>query len=162
MVTTIDYPRRIKERLRILGRPTTEKDLIKQLRVKGEARLEAKRAIEGLLTKGELVRTRTDRIGLPEKMDLVAGRLEMKRGGFGFVVPSEPGLADVYVPSTELPEALHGDRVFVHVDRKSADGRLEGRIVKVVERVTTQIVGRLETDVGGARGGPPAPPVSYA
>jgi len=110
-LSTTDYPRRIKERLRILGRPTTEKDLIKQLRVKGEARLEAKRAIEGLLTKGELVRTRTDRIGLPEKMDLVAGRLEMKRGGFGFVVPSEPGLADVYVPSTELAGALHGDRV---------------------------------------------------
>jgi len=151
MVTTIDYPRRIKERLRILGRPTTEKDLIKQLRVKGEARLEAKRAIEALLAKGELVRTRTDRIGLPEKMDLVAGRLEMKRGGFGFVIPSEPGLADVYVPSAELAGALHSDRVLVHVDRKSADGRLEGRIVKVVERVTTQIVGRLETDVGGTR-----------
>ena len=64
-MTTIDYPRRIKERLRVLGRPTTEKDLIKQLRVKGEARLEAKRAVEELLAKGELVRTRTDRIGLP-------------------------------------------------------------------------------------------------
>jgi ribonuclease R len=150
-MTTSDFPRRIKERLRVLGRPTTEKDLIKQLRVKGEARLEAKRAIEGLLAKGELVRTRTDRIGLPEKMDLVPGRLEMKRGGFGFVVPTEPGLADVYVPSTELADALHGDRVLVHVARKTADGRLEGRIVKVVERVTTQIVGRLETDAGGTR-----------
>jgi len=146
-----DTPRRIKERLRILGRPTTEKDLIKQLRVKGEARLEAKRAIEQLLAKGELVRTRTDRIGLPEKMDLVAGRLEMKRGGFGFVVPSEPGRADVYIPAAELADALHGDRVLAHVDRKNADGRLEGRIVKVVERVTTQIVGRLETDAGGTR-----------
>ncbi len=150
-MSTVDYARRIKERLRLLGRPTTEKDVIKQLRVKGEARLEAKRVIEALLAKGELVRTRTDRIGLPEKMDLVAGRLEMKRGGFGFVVPSEAGLADVYVPSTELADALHGDRVLVHVARKNADGRLEGRIVKVVERVTSQIVGRLETDAGGTR-----------
>jgi ribonuclease R len=150
-VTAPDLPRRIKDRLRILGRPTTEKDLIKQLRVKGEARLEAKRAIESLVAKGELVRTRTDRIGLPEKMDLVAGRLEMKRGRFGFVVPSEPGRADVYVPAAELADALHGDRVLVRVDRKNAEGRLEGRIVKVVERVTTQIVGRLETDAGGTR-----------
>jgi len=150
-MTTSDYPRRIKERLRVLGRPTTEKDLIKQLRVKGEARLEAKRAIEALLAKGELVRTRTDRIGLSEKMDLVAGRLEMKRGGFGFVIPSEPGLADIYIPSTELADALHGDRVLAHVSKKTAEGRLEGRIVKVVERVTTQIVGRLETDAGGTR-----------
>ncbi len=150
-MSTVDIASRVKERLRILGRPTTEKDVIKQLRVKGEARLEAKRVIEALVAKGELVRTRTDRIGLPEKMDLLAGRLEMKRGGFGFVVPSEAGLADVYVPSTELADALHGDRVLVHVAKKSADGRLEGRIVKVVERVTTQIVGRLETDAGGTR-----------
>jgi ribonuclease R len=151
LVSNTDYARRIKERLRILGRPTTEKDVLKQLRVKGEARIEAKRAIEALLAKGELVRTRTDRIGLPEKMDLIAGRLEMKRGGFGFVVPSEPGRADIYIPSTELADALHGDRVLAHVLRKNAEGRLEGRIVKVVERVTTQIVGRLETDSGGTR-----------
>jgi ribonuclease R len=151
LVRDTDYPRRIKERLRLLGRPTTEKDLIKQLRVKGDARLEAKRAIEELLAKGELVRTRTDRIGLPEKMDLVAGRLEMKRGGFGFVVPTEPGVADVYIPQAELADALHGDRVLAHVTKKTAEGRCEGRIVQVVERLTTQIVGRLEIDAGGTR-----------
>jgi ribonuclease R len=150
-MTSADLPRRIKERLRILGRPTTEKDLIKQLRVKGDARLEAKRVLEEMIAKGEVVRTRTDRIGLPEKMDLVAGRLEMKRGRFGFVVPSEAGLKDVYVAPTDLADALHADRVLVHVERKAPDGRLEGRIVKVVERVTTQIVGRLEIDAGGTR-----------
>jgi ribonuclease R len=149
--SSVELSRRVKERLRLVGRPTTEKDLIKQLRVKGEARLEAKRVIDEMLEKGELVRTRTDHIGLPERMDLVVGRLEMKRGGFGFVVPVEPGLADVFVPPTELAEALHGDRVLVHVDRKAADGRLEGRIVKVLERNTTQIVGRLEIDAGGTR-----------
>jgi ribonuclease R len=147
----LDLKGRIRERLRLLGRPTTDRDLMKHLRVKGEARQEAKRVIDEMVEKGELVRTRTDRIGLPEKMDLVVGRLEMKRGGFGFVVPVEPGLADVFVPPTELAEALHGDRVLVHVDRKGADGRLEGRIVKVLERLTTQIVGRLEIDAGGTR-----------
>ncbi len=152
--SSLELGRRVKERLRLVGRPTTERDLIKQLRVKGEARLEAKRVIEAMVEKGELVRTRTDRIGLPEKMDLVVGRLDMKRGGFGFVVPVEPGLADVFVPPTELAEALHGDRVLVHVDRKAADGRLEGRIVKVLERSTTQIVGRLEIDAGGTQGRP--------
>jgi ribonuclease R len=150
-MTSPDLPRRIKERLRILGRPTTDKDLLKQLRVRGDARLEAKRVLEELIAKGEVVRTRTDRIGLPEKMDLVAGRLEMKRGGFGFVVPSEGGLKDVYVAANNLADALHADRVLVKVERKAPDGRLEGRIVKVVERVTTQIVGRLEIDSGGTR-----------
>ncbi len=142
---------KIRERLRKLGRPTTEKDLLKQLRVKGEARVEAQRVIEDMIAKGELARTRADRIGLPEKMDLVAGRLEVKRGGFGFVVPVERGQGDVYVAGGHLGEALHGDRVLVHIDRRGREGRPEGRIVDVLERRTTSLVGRLEIDSGGTR-----------
>ena len=142
---------KIRERLRKLGRPTTEKDLLKQLRVKGEGRVEAQRVIEEMIAKGELARTRADRIGLPEKMDLVAGRLEVKRGGFGFVVPGERGDGDVYVAGGNLGEALHGDRVLVHIDRRGREGRPEGRIVDVLERRTTSLVGRLEIDSGGTR-----------
>jgi ribonuclease R len=148
---TDDFSGRIKERLKLLGRPTTERDLIKQLRARGDARLEAKRVLEEMLSKGELVRTRTDRIGLPEKMDLVPGRLETKRGGFGFVVPAQKGTPDIYVAAPNLLDALHGDRVLVHVEKKVRDGRTEGRIVRVVERMTTSIVGRLEIDAGGTR-----------
>jgi len=142
---------KIRERLRKLGRPTTEKDLLKQLRVKGEGRVEAQRVIEEMIAKGELARTRADRIGLPEKMDLVAGRLEVKRGGFGFVVPGERGHGDIYVAGGNLGEALHGDRVLVHIDRRGREGRPEGRIVDVLERRTTSLVGRLEIDSGGTR-----------
>ncbi len=99
----------IRERLKRLARPTTEKDLLKQLRAKGRDRQMVKRIIEEMIEKGELVQTRADRIGLPEKMDVVAGRLEVKRGGFGFVVPNERGLQDVYVAGPNLADALHGE-----------------------------------------------------
>ena len=46
-----------------------------------------------MIEKGDLVQTRAGRIGLPDKMDVVAGRLEVKRGGFGFVVPNERNVA---------------------------------------------------------------------
>ncbi len=141
----------IRERLKRLARPTTEKDLLKQLRLKGGDRQAAKRVIEEMVAKGELVRTHADRIGLPEKMDVVAGRLEVKRGGFGFVVPNERGLQDVYVAGPNLADALHGDRVLVHIERTGHEGKPEGRIVRVLERRTTAIVGRLEVDAGGTR-----------
>ncbi|HSF18430.1 MAG TPA: ribonuclease R [Vicinamibacteria bacterium] len=152
---------RIKERLVRLGRPTTEKDLLKQLRLKGESRRRAKDVLADMLRRGVLVSTRTDRIGLPERMDLVRGRLEMKRGGFGFVVPSGKDRTDVYVATHDLADALHGDEVLVHIDRRGEGGRPEGHIVKALERRTTRIVGRLSVDAGGTRLVPFDPHVFY-
>ncbi len=159
--TSEELKQRIRERLRKLGRPTTEKDLLKGLRVKGDARLEAKQVIETMLSEGELAKTRANRVGLPERMDLVPGRLEVKRSGFGFVVPLEGGGPDIYVAGPDLGEALHGDKVLVHIERRGREGRPEGRIVDVLERRTTQIVGRLEIDAGGTRVVPFDPRMLY-
>ncbi|MFQ5789003.1 MAG: ribonuclease R, partial [Acidobacteriota bacterium] len=134
-----------------LGRPTTERDLLKLIRVKGEARVAARRVLEEMVARGELVRTRADRIGLPDKMNLVAGRLECKPGGFGFVRPEPDGGRDVYVAGAGLGEALHGDRVLVRVERTDREGRREGRILRVLERNTSRVVGRFESDAAGRR-----------
>ena len=156
---------RVLEVLTRLGRPTTEKDILKMLRVKGDARLAAKRVICGMLADGKLARTRSDRLGLPEKMDLVAGRLECKPGGFGFVRPDRPPgpsektaktksnkpEPDIYVAGAALADALHGDRVLVHIERQGRFGKPEGRIVEVLERASTRVVGRFEKDHEGAR-----------
>ena len=69
------------------------------LRVKGDARLAAKRVLEEMLAEGKLARTRANRLGLPEKMDLVAGRLSCKPGGFGFVRPDRPPRGKAKRPS---------------------------------------------------------------
>ncbi len=128
------------------------------LRVKGDARLAAKRVLEEMLAEGKLARTRANRLGLPEKMDLVAGRLSCKPGGFGFVRPDRPprGKAkkaepDIYVAGAALSDALHGDRVLVHIERKGRFGKPEGRIVEVLERASTRVVGRFEKGHEGAR-----------
>ena len=156
---------RVLEVLTRLGRPTTEKDILKMLRVKGDARLATKRVLGEMLADGKLARTRADRLGLPEKMNLVAGRLECKPGGFGFVRPDRPPdpsektaktkskkpEPDIYVAGAALADALHGDRVLVHIERQGRFGKPEGRIVEVLERASTRVVGRFEKDHEGAR-----------
>ncbi len=160
---------RVQEILIRLGRPTTEKDILKMLRAKGDARLAAKRILGEMVAEGKLARTRSDRIGLPEKMDLVAGRLSCEPGGFGFVRPDRPPgppgktgktgktgkkgkpEPDIYVAGAALADALHGDRVLVHIERQGRFGKPEGRIVEVLERGSTQMVGRFEKDHAGAR-----------
>lgn len=72
------------------------------------------------------------------------GSLRVNPRGFGFVVsPDHPG-EDVFVPARFLLSATHDDRVMVWVRRVSGTPGPEGRIMDVVERAHTHLVGRLD------------------
>jgi len=138
----------IKERLQ---HPTTARELARLLRVPREERVAFKRQLNALVHSGDLVQIRGNRFGLPEKEDVVAGRLQTNPAGFGFVVPEqvEPGeRQDIYVAAANLTEAMHGDRVLVRIERQSERGP-DGRIVRILERAHGTIVGRFETDPSG-------------
>jgi len=129
--------------------PATARELLQVLRIPREERHVLKRLLRSLVDQGALVRVRGNRFGLPERMDLVVGRLTTNPGGFGFVVPEEPdATGDVYVAATALGDALHGDRVAVRVERQTPKGR-EGRIVKVIARGQQTVVGRFDVDRDG-------------
>jgi ribonuclease R len=93
--------------------------------------------------RGEVIRTRTDRFGVPERMNLVVGKLQVKAKGFGFVIPDEPNQPDVYIQASDLNGAMHGDRVMARLQNKTNGPRMEGEIIRILERGTTQIVGTL-------------------
>lgn len=91
--------------------------------------------------KGLVVRTRSNRYGLPEKMNLVRGKLIGHERGFAFVVPEEKGTDDIFIPPTELNGAMHGDTVLARVSSQSSGSRKEGSIVRIIERGTKELVG---------------------
>src|SRR6476620_126662 len=87
--------------------PATPRELLRALRIPQEERATFRRLLKTLVASGELVQTKGDRIGLPDKMDLVVGRLQTHSGGFGFVVPDKAGgsMPDVYVSAGNIKEA---------------------------------------------------------
>ena len=139
-----DLLERIRE---TVHHPATARELIQLLRVPREERAGFKRQLKGMVASGDLLQIRGNRFGLPEKMDLVVGRLTTNPGGFGFVVP-EHGDADIYIAAPNLTEAMHGDRVVARIERRSEKGA-EGRIIKILERSQSSIVGRFEEDAAG-------------
>jgi ribonuclease R len=139
-----DLLERIRE---TVHHPATARELIQLLRVPREERAGFKRQLKGMVASGDLLQIRGNRFGLPEKMDLVVGRLTTNPGGFGFVVP-EHGDADIYIAAPNLTEAMHGDRVVARIERRSDKGA-EGRIIKILERSQSSIVGRFEVDAAG-------------
>ena len=118
------------------------------LRVPREERAAFKRQLKTLVSSGDLLQIRGNRFGLPEKMDLIVGRLTTNPGGFGFVVPEHGESGDIYIPAANLTEAMHGDRVVARVERRTEKGA-EGRIIKILERSQSTIVGRFDVDDSG-------------
>ena len=76
-------------------------------------------------------------------MKNIEGRLQLSGRGFGFVIPSDRELPDVFIPHEGLQDAMHGDQVLVRlVERAAVAGRkAEGQIVKILQRANTHIVG---------------------
>jgi ribonuclease R len=143
-----DILRLIREKVH---HPAAARELAQLLRVPREERTGFKRQLKALVADGALLQIRGNRFGLPEKMDLVVGRLQTNPGGFGFVVPenAERGeRADIYIAASNLTEAMHGDRVVARIERQTEKGR-EGRIIRILERSQATIVGRFEVDAAG-------------
>ncbi|MFX3622917.1 MAG: ribonuclease R [Ectobacillus sp.] len=90
---------------------------------------------------GLVVRTRSNRYGLPEKMNLLRGTIIGHSRGFAFVKPDEAGMDDIFLPPGELNGAMHGDTVLVRINTESSGSRKEGTVVRIVERGTKEVVG---------------------
>ena len=76
--------------------------------------------------------------------NLVSGRIVAHRDGYGFLVPDEPMPrveGDLFIGRDGLGDAMHGDHVLAHIERRRPDGRAEGRVVQVLEREHPTVVG---------------------
>ena len=90
---------------------------------------------------GHLIRSRSNRYGVPARMNLSRGKFIGHAKGFGFVAPEEDGMDDIFIPPHEVNGAVNGDKVLVRVSGDSSGDRREGTITKITERKTTQVVG---------------------
>ena len=88
----------------------------------------------------KIYRTKKNRFMLFTNSHLKTGKFIANKKGFGFV--DIEGDEDVYIASTNINGAIHGDTVIVEIT--SAKGiDLEGRIVRVVNRELKQLVGEF-------------------
>ena len=105
------------------------------------------RRLGAMARDAQLLQNRRNDWLIPDKADLLKGRVQGHPDGFGFLV-REDGGPDLFLPEKEMAKALHGDHVIariVGIDRK---GRPEGKIVEVTERANQQIVGRVHVEHG--------------
>jgi ribonuclease R len=147
---TISRKQILQQMERVTYHPMLLRELMRSFGISKQDRRRFQRLLEEMVQGGEIAKIKGNRYGLPEKMNLVPGRLQGHPEGYGFVVPDQSGQGDVYIPRRNMLDALHGDRVMarvehVHPSRIASGGlRREGRIIRVLERGKAQVVGRFQ------------------
>lgn len=100
------------------------------------------KALSQLEEEGKLARSRKDRYDLPERLGFVRGTLDLKRGGFGFlIVEGEEKTPDVFIPRDRVGDAMNGDSCLVRITKRTEPARLEGEIAVVLKRAMEYVVG---------------------
>jgi ribonuclease R len=108
-----------------------------------------KEILDELVAAGSLVETSNGSYGCPVRMNLVVGTLRAHADGFAFITPARGSeQADLFVPGRHSNGAMNGDRVVGRIEHKRRSGKVEGRVIRVLERARTQLVGTFKE--GGA------------
>ncbi|MEK7736698.1 MAG: ribonuclease R, partial [Pseudomonadota bacterium] len=105
------------------------------------------RRLGAMAREGQLMQNRAGAWLIPDKADLISGRVEGHPDGFGFLTPDEGG-TDLFLSPKEMEKVLHGDRAIARVIGTDRRGRPEGKIVEVLERGNTRVVGRVFSEHG--------------
>ena len=129
-----------------VSRPLSFREIVFSLNLSSSEIRTLKRILRELSRDGYIVKTRKGLYGTAEEMSLVTGYLETHRDGYGFVVLEEPGKKDIFVPPRATFGAMNNDRVIARIENPI---RREGRIIRILERAHTQIVGTFEVSRTG-------------
>ncbi|AUG58247.1 Ribonuclease R [Acetivibrio saccincola] len=101
--------------------------------------------LEELESEGIIFKTKKNRYGVPERMNLSAGTFQGHERGYGFVITNN-GEEDIFIPSDSVNGAMHNDIVIARINKKAVGGRRsEGEIIRIVKRANKTVVGTFES-----------------
>lgn len=130
------------------GQPLSFKHMVAAFGLETETEQEGlSRRLKAMERDGQLMTTRRGSYGLVNKMDLIPGRVEGHRDGFGFLIPDD-GSEDIFLSGRQMRCIFPNDRVLVRIAAHEPKRRREGVIVEVIERNTQRVLGRYYDESG--------------
>lgn len=126
-------------------RPMDIQELVSVFDINPDEYKSFKKVLKSMEKEGVIVRTKKDKFGVPERLGLITGKLEVHQKGFGFLLPDTEGEKDVFIPSSSMKGAMNGDRVLVQITREDLNGKKrEGEVQEVLERANNKVIGVYE------------------
>ena len=130
------------------GAPATRAQLQQEFGLQDEESIEAlRRRLRAMERDGQVIYTRRGAYAPVDKLDLIPGRVQGHRDGFGFLVPDDGG-EDLFLGPSQMRLVFDGDRALGRVTGVDRRGRSEGAIVEVIARAHEILVGRYYEENG--------------
>ena len=128
--------------------PLTPTELAIKLELNQEELSSFNKILRDLINELYIVETKKGRIIAPIFTNNFVGKFISHRKGFGFVQPDKDDIQDLYIQSKDVNGAMHGDRVIAVITKPaSGDKRAEGKVLQIIKREVTQIVGTFKPSV---------------
>ncbi len=131
-----------------IGEPVSHSGLCQQLLLDDADQSEAlRRRLIAMSRDGQIISNRRGMYGLAAHMDLLKGRVQGNKDGFGFFIPDD-GSGDMFLGAREMGKLFDGDQVLARLSGFDSRGRREGMVVEILQHRYKQIVGRYYREQG--------------
>ena len=138
----------ILELLSEAEKPLDHTHIAKSLNLVEPEQLEAlRKRLRAMERDGQLMVNRRDAYCLVDKMHLLHCRVQGHRDGYGFAMPLAEG-EDIYLSARQMHFVFDGDEVLIQVTGEDRRGRLEGKVIEVLQRKHKTVVGRYKEESG--------------
>lgn len=138
----------ILEILTQANKPLTHSKLCGKLGLEDDYQLEAlRKRLRAMERDGQLMADRKGAYALVDKLNLLHCKVQGHRDGYGFAMPVGEG-EDIYLGARQMNLVFDGDEVLVLITGEDRRGRLEGKVIEVLVRGTTNVVGRYQEESG--------------
>lgn len=74
----------------------------------------------------------------------LVGKVDMTADGSAYIIPDDELESDIYIAPRKLRQALHNDRVKVHIYERKGGRKREGEVVEILERSKINFTGTID------------------
>jgi ribonuclease R len=125
-------------------RPITLTEIAQELDVGSQQRKELRHTLRDLIGERKIVKLDRRYYSLPPQAKVIVGRVQAHQNGYGFLIPEDSRLPDIFLPQREVRDLMHRDRVALHLRKRERGGRHGPRALEILERAHHRVVGRFE------------------
>lgn len=108
-------------------------------KISGGNETDIKTEIVNLLHSGDLVLDDKNKVSISADRGYFKAKLILNKKGYGFAQVN--GYPDFFIPAFAINGAFDGDDCLVEMTNRKSDEEIEGRVVRVLQRNTTRVVG---------------------
>jgi ribonuclease R len=119
----------------------------RDLHLSSEEKILLRKNLRRLEGQGLILKLRK-RYFIRPRSNITQGRFTSTPRGYGFVIPAEEHLEDIFVPAQFAGGAYHGDFVEVQYKEKGKKGRPEGRVTKILQKGKQSLLGICRVQSG--------------